>query len=276
MAEPNFLVIGAQRAGTTWLSEMLRQHPDVFAPETKELHFFDHPSNRRRAIEEYRERFDGHRGERAIGEFTPNYLWVVADERDEHRPFEDIPERIAKHFADLKLVVSLRDPVERAISAFLHHVRMRRFGPGTDVRKVFFQYGIASMGLYASCLRRWFEFFPREAFRFVFFETDIRETPAETLAGLYEFLGVDASFSPARQERPVNRRAGSTSVWLKHLFPRRAPQMLQRFPALARWDFPPVRVSRAARRELTHYFEEPNRQLGALLDREVPWPNNGE
>ena len=68
--KPNFLVIGAQRAGTTWLYECLREHPEIFLPETKELHYFD--LNHEKGYEWYFQHFEG-ASEKAIGEITPNY-----------------------------------------------------------------------------------------------------------------------------------------------------------------------------------------------------------
>src|SRR5688572_26171231 len=76
MRDPNFLVIGAQKSGTTWLAEMLRQHPDVYTSPKKELHYFDLKANYALGIDWYRQQFAGETGQRAIGECTPNYLWV--------------------------------------------------------------------------------------------------------------------------------------------------------------------------------------------------------
>jgi len=76
MPDPNYLVIGAQRCGTTWLAETLGQHPDIYVPRPKEIHFFNHSENYAKGIDWYRSRFPGYEGQRAVGEFTPNYFWV--------------------------------------------------------------------------------------------------------------------------------------------------------------------------------------------------------
>jgi len=75
MVDPNFMLIGAQKCGTSWLAAMLRQHPDIFVPEKKELHFFNLKSNYARGIEWYRKQFDGWSGQKLVGDCTPNYLW---------------------------------------------------------------------------------------------------------------------------------------------------------------------------------------------------------
>jgi len=74
---PSFLCIGAQKAGTTWLHNMLRQHPELFLPETKELSFFDLKSNfEGRGTSWYRSNFAAADDNQLIGEVTPGYLWV--------------------------------------------------------------------------------------------------------------------------------------------------------------------------------------------------------
>ena len=73
---PNFLGIGAQRAGTTWLYNCLNEHPDVFVSSAKEIHFFSHEFDR--GVTWYEGHFQGRNTESAIGEITPNYLNVPA------------------------------------------------------------------------------------------------------------------------------------------------------------------------------------------------------
>ncbi len=73
---PPSLEIGTQKSGTTWLSSMLAQHPEVFIPKQKELHFFNISYNYDKGIGWYRKQFSGYSGEKAVGECTPNYLWV--------------------------------------------------------------------------------------------------------------------------------------------------------------------------------------------------------
>src|SRR5690606_19149476 len=112
---PNFLVIGAQKAGTTWLYDVLRRHPDIFLPETKELSYFcqlDSDGNElnhfsRLDLAWYEGFFSAQDTETAIGEISPMYL---CDEM--------APRRIASTFPSIKLIAALRDPVERAASEY--------------------------------------------------------------------------------------------------------------------------------------------------------------
>src|SRR5262245_47975516 len=73
MPEPNFLIIGAQKSGTTWVSHRLKQHPSVFLVHG--TYFFDNPKNFARGIDWYRRFFDSATGCAAIGEKTPSYFW---------------------------------------------------------------------------------------------------------------------------------------------------------------------------------------------------------
>jgi hypothetical protein len=118
---PDFLVLGAQRAGTSSLYRNLCEHPQVIAAQRKEIHFFDYQHDRGPGW--YRARFPlavqrnavgrGVGGPAVTGEASPSYLF---------HPL--VPERVAALLPAAKLVAVLRDPVDRAISAF-HHLTAR-------------------------------------------------------------------------------------------------------------------------------------------------------
>ncbi|MBA4318316.1 MAG: heparan sulfate glucosamine 3-O-sulfotransferase, partial [Flavobacterium sp.] len=103
---PNFLIIGAARCATTWISENLSQHPDIFIPPLKELHFFD--THYEKGIAYYESYFDN-RSEKAVGEATPAYLY-----------FPNISSLIQQHLPNVKLIASIRNPVDRAFSHYLY------------------------------------------------------------------------------------------------------------------------------------------------------------
>lgn len=111
MSKPEFLIVGAQKCGTTMLHEVLSQHPQLYLPPTKELHYFDRSSSYPDAAW-YLEQF-APAGKRVAGEATPIYcFWPGAIER------------IAAELPEVKLVLILRDPVERAISQ--HRMELAR------------------------------------------------------------------------------------------------------------------------------------------------------
>ena len=108
---PDFLGLGTQKGGTTTLHRLLGQHPDVFLPACKEVHFFDQNYNSGEAW--YREHFAAARADQRCGDITPFYLF-----------HPDVPGRIYRHIPNARLIVLLRDPVERAISQVFHAQRL--------------------------------------------------------------------------------------------------------------------------------------------------------
>ena len=105
---PDFFIVGATRAGTTYLHHALREHPDIFLPETKELQYFNRDSRYDPGLKDYRECFWGYAGEQAIGEATPLYMTAnaVYDRDGKLRIGSgDAIQRISRHFPAARLVV---------------------------------------------------------------------------------------------------------------------------------------------------------------------------
>lgn len=278
MPDPTFLIIGAQKCATTWLADMLRQHPDVCVPRRKEIHFFDKDAAYARGLDWYRRQFDEHRGEAAVGEATPNYLWIAADEaeRRESDQTANPAALVRRHYPDVKLVVSLRDPVERAVSAYYHHIRARRIRPGDALRDVAHRFGIVSMGRYATQLRPWTERFPPEQLLILVVEEDIRPAPARAVERVFRFLGVDPGFTPSGLHEERHTRSGGLYLHLNHYVPRLTRWLrLDRSP-LERIDWPAIRVAAADRERLARLYAEENRRLEDLLQRRLDrWTRPG-
>ena len=113
MTLPNFLVIGAQRGGTTLLHRVLDRHPEVYVPQRrKEVHFFDWYYDR--GADWYAGFFPCEQADeyRAVGEVTPDYLF------DPHAPG-----RIRAVLPHCRFVASLRDPIQRAFSWYSFQLR---------------------------------------------------------------------------------------------------------------------------------------------------------
>jgi hypothetical protein len=208
---PNFLVIGAQKSGTTALYHYLRQHPQVYMSPVKEPHFFvfenkdvDYRGPRDREIlsqmvvteiEAYSKLFGGVTDETAVGEASAGYL---------HSP--EAPGHIRRHAPGAKLIAVLRDPAERAYSSFLHMTRDGRepldgFEQALEVEEARIRdnwgsvYHYRQKGFYHSQLERYFEAFGRERIRVYLYE-DLREDPLGMLRDVFNFLGVDDDFRP--------------------------------------------------------------------------------
>jgi len=270
MVNPNFLLIGAQKCGTSWLSKMISAHPDIFAPSKKELHFFNKQSNYDRGMLWYRSLFSGYNGEKAIGESTPNYFWTTTNEAEieESGRTHNVPKLIHEHYPNIKLIVSLRDPVQRAISAYYHNVRARRIAPTQPLKQVWHKYGIISMGLYHSQLCNWLTFYPINQFLILIYENDIAQNKKSTLRRVYRFLGVDDTFEPEHLQKQYNARAGHLYMRLHYYFP-----FLNRFIFIKRLlrtvNFPQIRITSDEVDELSRIFANENRKLKFLIERNI-------
>lgn len=181
MTLPNFLVIGAQRAGTTWLDAVLRSHPSVFMPaDRKEVHFFDRFYDR--GVDWYRAFFPDRETEgfRAIGENTPAYL-----------AYPEVPDRIERVIPDCRFIVILRNPVDRAYSeyglAVMAGAESRSFEEVLDANA-----SILERGMYSKHLSRYFERFGRERVCVLICERIVNQ-PLALAQRLGVFLSLDAS-----------------------------------------------------------------------------------
>lgn len=192
-----FLGIGAQKAGTTWLYHHLASHPDVSFARGKELHYWNRPEQPVAA--EWRELLAVDRGnDRAVGEITPAYF---------HLP----PCRITlihQAFPDLRIFVSLRNPITRAWSAALMELaRLSR--READTPDAWFTEEVLSpasfaRGSYASNLESWLSFFSREQLLVSLFES-IEHRPAALLAELADHLRVGAGWYQQRDTKALQQ-----------------------------------------------------------------------
>lgn len=187
----DFLAVGPQRTGTTWLDRMLRAHPALCLPKNvKETRFFDQHRGKGKAW--YAWHFRHCQTGQQCGEVAPTCL--------------DVPEalrRIRANHPGCKIIVSLRDPAERAFSLYLHHRRKGRVR-GTFREAVARIPRIVEAGHYARHVPGWIRAFGRDHVHFVLLE-DIKARPERTLERLYTFLGVSpAEASSAVAEEKVN------------------------------------------------------------------------
>ncbi len=259
---PDFLVIGAQRSGTSSLYKYLEQHPCVLSSLRKETEYFSarwsngepwyrahFPSRRRRAVEQRRRGFGV-----VTFEASPNYLF---------HPLA--PGRAATLVPDARLVVLLRNPVERAYSHHQHEVRAGREAlsfehaiaaePERLAREeermvadpgyrslAWERFSYQARGRYAEQLERWVAVFPTDRL-LVLKSEDLYDRPAACFAELLAFLGLPA-WTP--------------SAFRNHSYVGRPPSG-------------PSVLSSPLRPQLVEGFAEPNRQLSSLLGRDFGW-----
>ena len=263
---PNFLVIGASRSGTTWIDKNLRDHPSVYLPPIKELHFFD--SRYDRGIEFYESFFDGWRGEPAVGEVTPDYL------HGQFSPY-DIPRLIHQHLPDVKLIASLRNPVDRLYSEFWNvKARDPRNAPLSFEEKLAQRPEFIREGFYFEHLQRFLEYFPRERMLILLYD-DLVADPHAFMQRIYTFLGVDpefrSDFEPVRVNRATGKRrlARSRALWLgcrvlSRLRFHRAAEALHRINSVS---IPEMNPDTRAR--LIELYRPHNERLEKFLGRDL-------
>jgi hypothetical protein len=123
---PTFLIVGAQKSATRWLRLNLGLHPDVFTA-ARELEFFNSKQHYETdGIAWYRAQFEGWAGERCVGEATPGYMFW------RHHP-ERMAARMEATLPDVRLLAVLRNPIDRAQSALVHHMAFKTLPEGTNL-----------------------------------------------------------------------------------------------------------------------------------------------
>ncbi len=115
MPLPTFLIVGAQKAGTTSLWSYLKQHPDILMPDEKELCFFSVEKNYKKGKDWYEHFFRKWNGEKEVGEADPSSMHD-----------KEVPERIANLMPNVKLIFMLRNPIKRAYSEYCMDIRNDR------------------------------------------------------------------------------------------------------------------------------------------------------
>lgn len=271
---PTFLVIGAQKAGTSWLYHMLCQHPEVAVCHPKEVCYFNKVYNHRKGLEWYRRHFPVHPGVKAIGDFTPNYLWTTKDPKEiaESERTTDVPRFVHDALPDAKLIVSLRDPVKRAISAYYHLIRHGEISPSQSILEFLDRFGIVTMGYYDLHLDRWMQYFNWDQFLILIYEEDIQARKRGTLARVCRHIGVNESFIPGGLEDRFNVQGSHFEMRIARLSPL-ARGALRRFlpdrvKRAAIWDIPmrdeEIHVLRSR-------FASHTARLSEILGRELPW-----
>jgi hypothetical protein len=243
---PTFLILGAQKAGTTALYAYLRRHPDVTGPTWKEVSFFDRHYTRGAGW--YRGNFPIRRGA-AVGEASPSYVF---------HPLA--PQRVAALVPDARLVVLLRNPVDRAYSHYQHQVALgreplsfedalaaederlqgeveRMLADPRYFSDAWWNHTYRARGLYAEQLERWFAVFPREQLHVLTAD----ELGAET----------DASYRRVLEHIGVPSRS------------------LPQYPRVFEREYGAMQPE--TRRRLAESFAEPNSRLYELLGRDLGW-----
>lgn len=223
---PDFLIIGAQKCGTTWLWDMLKQHPGIDLPHKKEPHYFSTSEYYNKGKEWYYSHFADLNSSKVAGEASTSYLYDnvtysfnPAHDLEYNHSLPSIPELITNELPDIKIFILLRDPVKRAISAYKHNISMGFISPLSGLKKMATKrpkMRILELGYYARYVRLWKKFVPPERMRIYIFEQDVAKSPEKTVSNAYSFLNLSTNFKPNDAEKPRLKSMGWTSLFLNY------------------------------------------------------------
>jgi hypothetical protein len=200
------VVVGAPKCGTTSLFYYLRQHPDVYLPIVKELHYFSFPdlgynsngpgdklvqNQLCQTWEQYIENYMGVSGQQAIGDISPSYLY-----------YSQSAERIRDKLGMAKIIIILRNPVDKAYSQYMHMVRegleMLSF-PGAieaEEERCKKRWGdiwrYTESSLYANHVERFQNIFGKNKVKVILFD-DLVNDARQITTSLFDYIGVDSS-----------------------------------------------------------------------------------
>ena len=219
MRLPNLLIIGAQKAGSTWLYDRLKSHPDVFLPEAVELLYFNRLGCRASdSIISYSEYFDkSEPRHKWVGEKTPGYFWSSGSGRFPDQPPRShnprIPESVMEVLGpEIAILISLRHPVARAISAYGHHAKRRRINTGETLIQVADRFGILDIGFYDKHLAAWEDVFASNFIDTIIFESEIKQNPCIALDRMSRHLGISREGFIGGGGAPINVGIGFNVV----------------------------------------------------------------
>jgi len=261
---PDFLCIGTMKGGTSSLHEYLNQHPHMRLSATKEVHFFDY--NYEKGVNWYRAHFPTHSARARLKRNTGAYL-VTGESSPSYLAAPEVPARVHDLLPEVKLIIVLRHPVDRAYSHYYYRKNAGResesfetvvekdlqfLGEGwtpligdengkdgrtpRELRRMRLSY--LSRGFYAEQLEMWMKVFPRERF-LILNAKALSAEPSTTLRRTHEFLGAE-------------------------------PYDLEEYPRYNRGSYN-TKMSPALRTKLVDFFAPHNQRLYDLVGEDFGW-----
>ena len=241
---PDFLIIGAAKCGTSSLFNYLKSHPQILLPHKKEINFFG--TKFKYGIDWYLAHFPNisDRADFVTGEATPNYI-----------RFPKAAQQIQANFPQIKLIVLLRNPIDRAVSWHHHKLnsglakgtfadavaremkQLENFSEDDIIRTVYHNPDNIIGSLYVYKLKVWMELFDREQFCLIKSE-DLYSDPETVMKRVYKFLGLS--------DRPLSQ-----------------------YPKFNAGAYNPI--SNELRKTLADYFQPHNQKLEEYLDMKLDW-----
>ena len=279
---PNFFIVGAPRAGTTSLYEYLSDIDGIYMSPIKQPHFFSVSVDEKillqrpfRKENEYLKLFENVKNETAIGEATPVYLWDP-----------EAPKLIKEKVPDAKIIIILRDPVERAFS---HYLLTVGFGQESQsfsnaIQKALnakpdYSGGILESGFYGEQILRYMKFFDKNQIKIIIFEEFIKDTKSH-MKEILDFLNVPAPL-PENFKRihnkftvPKNKlvklliQNASIRHLVKNFLPRESGRQIKKL--LDKEGNKPT-MKLEDKIFLQKLYLEDSKKLEKLLNKKLPW-----
>ncbi len=244
---PNFFIVGANKAGTTSLHNYLALHPDIFMSRIKEPMYFtlkdvteknkrkhaeqNHMKNAIYTIEDYLDLFQGSYGHKAIGESSTAYLGNPK-----------APKEIIKEIPDAKIIIILREPIDRAISNYRMYVDwgLEQDSFEAAISKILEKKELEKpgrkmylgIGLYAEAVKRYINLFSSERVCICLFD-DFKKNPEKILRDVCHFLAVDEQFK-FETKQIFNQSKGYKPTWVPEI-PKLLRPFLNLFPKRAKY-----------------------------------------
>ena len=251
---PDFIIIGAQKAGTTYLYSLLRQHPQIIEPVNKEAHFFDYDFNYRKGRFRYKLNFNlsfrFNNGQKTF-EATPDYI-----------SHKETPKRIKQLLPTVKIIVLLREPISRAYSGWkMHHYAFKekeKYKWLHDPRKFedvvekaiserddWHTMNHVGKGLYGQQIENFLKYFDKEQMLFLY-QKDLKENTQITFNKVAAFVGINAmSISE------INKK--DTRFWSN------------------KSERPDLKVNDNLKQKLESFYKNDKEKLKQLIGKDLPW-----
>ena len=295
MTLPNFLILGAAKSGTTAIYTYIKQHPQIYMSPRKELRYFsnhievpnnvpmDYVHRGVKTLEEYEHYFDAITSETIYGESSPMYLY-----------YPGVAERIKETIPNAKLFAILRNPVDRAYSAYTHGLRewkepAKSFEEALSLESEREQIGwgmlwqFTKVGFYYQQLKRYYDIFDPGQIMVVLYD-DLRRSVDNLLKDIFTFLKVDPDFNPDTSARPNVSgfpKSKLTHEMMRHLFLTDNPIKRigrkifrdkfrrQTINNIRELNLEKRKMSQETRKELNQVFYEEIQNLEKLIDRDL-------
>ena len=293
---PNFIVIGAPKSGTTSLFYYLKQHPEIYLPTRKELHYFSYEDLKKSIngigdanvlsglisdIKEYKSHYNKVNSEKAIGEISPSYLY-----------YSDSAKKIYDTLGKIKIIIILRNPFEKAYSQYMHLVRDKRetlsFWDALQIEKQRMKEGwsdiwrYAESSLYTDRIKTFINVFGKSNVKIILFEDFISETNS-VMKDIFKFLNVENDIilntnkiynKSGKSKSKLIARFFSAPNLLKTVIKKMIPEKIRipiRLFILDRNTGNKEEIDKKSKISLKEYFLKDIKNLEILINKNTGW-----